>query len=97
MLAILLQLAVPLGQGLAASAFADGKDGYPNALFVCTAMGGIVQMPYGNGEEPNPDQSRPFSFCLLCQVRALQQSTLTVTQITPPLPLVRASPPGDDK
>lgn len=76
-LAVLIQLAVPLGQGIPVPAFAGGSDDNTLTFFVCTAMGKLIETPEKDVPGAPGDQTAPCMSCLVCQIQSLCQKRLS--------------------
>ncbi len=86
--AVLFQLAIPLGQGMAFAAYAEANDqaALP-PLVICTAMGGTSRIPVDGNTGAPSDQPAPCAFCLIfCQVRSSCENLLPVAAFAVPIP-----------
>lgn len=85
-LAILFQLGFQLGAGLSSPAVASqsGNDFPP--IIICSAAGGLIQLPGDADQEIPSHQDMTCIFCVVCQARTLGGNLLPVSQLysTPP-------------
>lgn len=74
MMAMVLQLSVPLGQGLVASAFANGQDDTAMPLMICSTLGGVSHTLDGQTPQSPDGPSVPCMFCLVsCQMKSASE------------------------
>ncbi len=74
MVALLLQSAVPLGQGLSASAIGGGQGEAGNSLVLCTLLSSALDPASESRHDPEP--GAPADFCPVCLARTLNGNLL---------------------
>ncbi|MDP6405896.1 MAG: hypothetical protein QF797_11880 [Alphaproteobacteria bacterium] len=85
--ALLLQLAVPLGQGLTAAAFGTGQGEARASLVLCTLLSTVSNSAQESGQKPQPDPGRAADFCPVCLARTLSGSLLAAAPVALALPV----------
>ncbi len=76
MVALLLQLAVPLGQGLRAAAFGGGQGEAGKSLVLCMLLSSVSRPAHEDGHKPGSEPGAPADFCPVCLARTLSGNLL---------------------
>ena len=87
MAALLLQLAVPLGQGLTAAAISGGQGEAGKSLVLCTLLSSVSRPAHEGRHEPGPEPGAPADFCPVCLAQTLSGNLLAAAPAVLALPV----------